>query len=195
MDISKIFRSQTRKELFRLYFTNPDQKYYLRELERQLSIPVSMIRAELLRLEKDGIFSSSRQGNLTYYTLNRSYPLFEELKSIVFKTIGIQGELRNILSSIKGIEAAFIYGSFARKQETAQSDIDILIIGTIEQSALLDRIRELEHKIRREINYSVLTPKEFRGKIKEKGSFLGQVMKNPVIFLAGDKNVLRKISE
>ncbi len=194
MDISKIFHSQTRKELFRLYFTNPDQKYYLRELERQLSIPVSMIRAELLRLEKDGIFYSSRQGNLTYYALNRSYPLFEELKSIVFKTIGIQGELKNILSPMKGIEAALIYGSFARKQETAQSDIDILIIGTLEQSTLPGRIRKLENKIQREINYTVLTPEEFRGKIKEKGSFLEQVMKNPVIFLVGDKNVLRKIS-
>ena len=58
MDISKIFKSKTRKELFRLYFTNPDHEYYLRELERLLDIPVSMIRKELNRLEEDGIFLS-----------------------------------------------------------------------------------------------------------------------------------------
>jgi predicted transcriptional regulator len=91
MDISKIFKSQTRKELFRLYFTNPDQEYYLRELERILQTSVSMIRKELTRLEEEGIFLSRRKGNLIYYLLNQSYPLFDELKSIVFKTIGIQG--------------------------------------------------------------------------------------------------------
>jgi len=90
MDISKIFKSKTRKELFRLYFTNPDHEYYLRELERLLDIPVSMIRKELNRLEEDRIFLSRRRGNSTYYFLNKSYPLFDELKSIVFKTIGVQ---------------------------------------------------------------------------------------------------------
>ena len=83
MDIAKIFNSKTRKALFRLYFTNPESNYYLRELERLLGIPVSMIQKELLRLEKDGVFVSSKKGNLTYFSLNRSYPLFDELKSIV----------------------------------------------------------------------------------------------------------------
>ncbi len=76
MDIINIFKSKTRKELFRLYFTNPDSNYYLRELERLLNIPVSMIRRELLRLEKEGVFISTKKGNLLYYYLNKSYPLF-----------------------------------------------------------------------------------------------------------------------
>lgn len=89
MDIGKLFKSKTRKELFRLYFTNPDNRYYLRELERLLNIPVSMIRKELMNLEEEGVFASAKAGNLTYYFLNKSYPLFDELKSIVFKTITI----------------------------------------------------------------------------------------------------------
>ena len=94
MDIANVFKSKTRKALFRLYFTNPDGEYYLRELERLLCIPVSMIRKELLRLEEDGIFMSAKRGNLIYFYLNKSYPLFGELKSIVFKTIGIKGLLK-----------------------------------------------------------------------------------------------------
>ena len=77
--------------MFRLYFSNPDNEYYLRELERLLETPVSMIRKELLRLEAEGMFLSKKRGNLTYFYLNKSYPLFDELKSIVFKTVGVQG--------------------------------------------------------------------------------------------------------
>ena len=95
MDITNIFSSKTRAALFRLYFTNPDSAYYLRELERLLSIPVAMIRKELLRQEKEGLFISSRRGNLVFYSLNKSYPLFDELKSIVLKTVGAAGLLRD----------------------------------------------------------------------------------------------------
>ena len=190
MDISKIFKSKARKELFRLYFTNPDHEYYLRELERILNIPVSMIRKELNRLEEDGIFLSRRKGNSTYYFLNNSYPLFDELKSIVFKTIGIQGLLREKLSKMKGIEVAFIYGSFAKHEGSAKSDIDLLIIGKLDDSRLLREIRKQEEVLKREINYSVFRRDEFKLKTKEKDSFIMDLLKNPKIFLIGDSNDL-----
>jgi predicted nucleotidyltransferase len=193
MDISKIFKSKTRKELFRLYFTNSDHEYYLRELERILHTPVSMIRKELTRLEEDGIFLSRRKGNSTYYLLNKSYPLFDEFKSIVFKTIGIQGLLREILSKMKGIEVAFIYGSFAKHEETAKSDIDLLIIGKIDDSRLLREINKLEEILKREINYSIFRREEFKQKMKEKDSFIKDLLKNPKIFLIGEQNDLREI--
>jgi len=190
MDISKIFKSKTRKELFRLYFTNPDQEYYLRELERILRTPVSMIRKELTRLEEDGLFLSKKKGNLTYYLLNQSYPLFEELKSIVFKTIGIQGLLREILGKMKGIEVALIYGSFAKHEETGRSDIDLLIIGKIEEDRLLREINKLEKVLKREINYSIFRRDEFNHKRKEKDLFITDLVRNSKIFLVGDKNDL-----
>ncbi len=190
MDISKIFRSKTRKELFRLYFTNPDHEYYLRELERLLDIPVSMIRKELNRLEEDGIFLSRRKGNSTYYLLNNSYPLFDELKSIVFKTIGIQGLLREKLGKMKGIEVAFIYGSFAKHEEGAKSDIDLLVVGKPNDSTLLREVRKLEEVLKREINYSIFRKEEFRQKRKEKDSFIMDLFRNPKIFLIGGVNDL-----
>ncbi|MDP2923566.1 MAG: hypothetical protein Q8O30_07620 [Candidatus Omnitrophota bacterium] len=115
MDIGRIFNSKTRKELFRLYFTNPDSEYYLRELERLLRVPVSMIRAELIRLEDDGVFVSKRKANLVYYYLNKSYPLFEELKSIVFKTIGAQALLKQMVKEVKGRRAR-LYLRLVRKE-------------------------------------------------------------------------------
>lgn len=190
MDIAKIFKSRTRKELFRIYFTNPDNEYYLRELERIFNIPVSMIRKELTSLEDAGIFVSSKKGNLVYYSLNKSYPLFEELKSIVFKTIGIQGLLKESLSKVKGIEVAFIYGSFAKKEEATISDIDLFIVGGIDDSRLLREIRRLEEVLKREINYSIFTRDEFKKKVKETDSFIIDLLENPKIFIVGSKDDL-----
>jgi predicted nucleotidyltransferase len=190
MDISKLFKSKTRKELFRLYFTNPEQEYYLRELERILQTPVSMIRKELTRLEEEGLFLSRKKGNLTYYLLDQSYPLFDELKSIVFKTIGIQGSLREILSRMGGIEVAFIYGSFAKHEEVGRSDIDLFIIGKVDENRLLREINKLEKVLKREINYNLFQRDEFNRKRKGKDPFITDLLKNPKIFLIGDPNDL-----
>ena len=190
MDISKIFKSKTRKELFRLYFTNPDNEYYLRELERILDTPVSMIRNELVNLEKDGMFISKKKGNSIYYSLNKAYPLFDELKSIVFKTVGIQGLLKEALKKVKDIEAAFIYGSFAKKEEAGGSDIDLFIIGKINESKLSRETRKLEGMLKREINYSVFKRDEFKRKVKEKDSFIRDILENPKAFIVGNEDDL-----
>lgn len=191
MDISNLFKSKVRKALFKLYFTNPESEFYLRGLERLLSIPVSMIRKELVRLEKEGIFISQKKGNLAYYKVNKAYPLFSELKSIVFKTIGIQGVLSEALRKIKGIDAAFIYGSYAKGDERADSDIDLCVIGTIDEDILVRMVSGLENSLKREINYTVYTKKEFTAKRRKKDSFIADLLANPKIMLIGEENGLR----
>jgi len=188
MDISKLFKSRTRKELFRLYFTNPESEYYLRELERLLDIPVSMIRHELVRLQEERIFNSRRKGNLSLFYLNKSYPLFAELKSIVFKTIGVKGLLTQSLASIKGIEAAFVYGSFAKNEERAASDIDICLIGDIDEDRILKEVGSLEKTLMREINYVLYSREEFQRKKKGKDSFIMDLLENKKIFLVGGED-------
>ena len=190
MDISNIFKSKTRKALFRLYFTNPENEYYLRELERLLCIPVSMVRKELLRLEKENIFFSHKKGNLVYYHLNKLYPLFSELKSIVFKTVGTEGVLKQTLSKVKGIETAFIYGSFAKNNENVASDIDLFVKGNIDEDSLVREINKIEKLLKREINYTLYTHEEFKKKKVKKDSFIWDLLENQKIFLIGDKNGL-----
>ena len=188
MDITRIFKSKTRESLFRLYFTNPEKSFYLRELERELDIPVSMLRKELLSLEKSGIFSSSREANLSYYSLNKSYPLYSELKAIVFKTIGIKGLLIKVLSDIKDIETAFIYGSYAKSRDNAKSDIDLFIIGNVDEDKLISKIDKIEKDLKREINYSIYSRKDFEKKKRQKDGFIEDIIENPKIFLIGGKN-------
>lgn len=190
MDIANIFRSKVRKELFRLYFSNPESEYYLRELERILDIPVSMIRKELIKLAESGIFISTKKGNLTYYSLDKSYPLFDELKSIVFKTVGIKGLLKDTFKKMKGIQIAFIYGSFAKNEERAKSDIDLFVIGKINEDRLVAEIGNLEQILKREINYCLYTKEDLKEKKREKDPFITDLLEHPKIFLIGDESDL-----
>lgn len=190
MDITKIFKSKARESLFRLYFTNPDKAYYLRELERKINTPVSMIRKELTALEKEGLFTSYRKGNLRYYKLNKDYPLYAELKNIVSKTIGAEGLLKRSLSSIKNIDIAFIYGSYAQKKEKATSDIDLFIVGQIDENKLIGKINALEKKLNREINYSLYSKREFANKKTKDDPFLKDILKKKKILIVGDINGL-----
>jgi len=191
MDIAKLFRSKARKALFQLYFTNPEDSYYLRELERIFDIPVSILRKELMRLEEEGVFISEKKGNLLYYRLNQVYPLFEELKNIVRKTIGIEGLLKDAIYDIEGIAAAFIYGSFAKGKEKAKSDVDLCIIGSIDEDRLISKINAIERSIKREINYTLFTMGEFKKKKKSKDGFILDLIDSKKIMLKGKEDDLR----
>lgn len=190
MDLLSITKSKLREELLALYFTNPDKKYYLRELERILKFSVGNIRRELIKLKSTGLFLSESKGNLVYYYLNKSYPLFEELKSIIFKTSGAPKMLQNILEKFNDISQAFIYGSFAKREGREGSDIDLLIIGKVDEDKLIEEIGKLERKLQREINYSIYEKEDFNKKKKEGNSFILDILKEKKIFLIGDENGL-----
>lgn len=181
-------RSKLRRDLFRLYFSNPDRDYYLRELERLLGHSVANIRRELIKLEKAGVFIRQERGNLTYYGLNQGHPLYKELANIVAKTIGIEGSVRSIVARDTGIQAAFIYGSYAAGAQTADSDIDVLIIGRPDEQRLMAEIDALEKRIQRDINYTVYSFLEYRRRKKVKDSFIVNVIQRPKILLKGAEN-------
>ena len=194
MDMFRITKSKLREELLALYFTNPNKKYYLRELERLLSFSVGNIRRELIKLESTGLFLSENKGNLVYYYLNQSYPLFEELKSIIFKTSGAPKMLQNFLEKFNGISQAFIYGSFAKREEKEDSDIDLLIIGEVNEDKLIEVISKLERRLQREINYAIFGKEDFKKKKEERNPFILDILKEKKIFLIGDENGLLKYS-
>jgi len=187
MDMFRITKSKLREELLVLYFTNPNKKYYLRELERILSFSVGNVRRELIKLESTGLFLSEKKANLVYYHLNKSYPLFKELKSIIFKTSGAPKMLHTILEKFKGISQAFIYGSFAKGEEREDSDIDLLIIGKVDEDKLVEVISKLERKLQREINYAVYGKEDFNKKKEEGNSFILDILKEKKIFIIGDE--------
>jgi predicted nucleotidyltransferase len=162
--------------ILEIFFNQPDKAFYLRELARLVGKQPGVFQRDINKLVEENILSSYYQANSRYFELNKNHPLFPELKSIFFKTVGIEGTLKKELKELKGIKEAFIYGSFAQKREKSSSDIDILVIGSVNEDGLIDKITPLEKKFAREINYTLITEKEFQKKIKENNSFLENVL-------------------
>jgi predicted nucleotidyltransferase len=150
----------------------------LRDLAERLNADPSNLSKELRRLEREGLFRSDISGRQKYFQLNRGYPLINEVRRIVEKTIGAQARIRESIKRIEGINEAHLYGSFAKNQQDAASDIDVLVIGAPREEILAQAVRKLERQLGREINYTVLTRKEFESRRARKDAFLENVWHN-----------------
>lgn len=165
-------RSKTRRRLLAYYFTNPEARLHLRDLAERLEVDPANLSKELRRLEREGLFRSEVSGRQKYYQLERSYPLFAEVRGIISKTVGAVPLIAQALKRIGGIEEAFLYGSFARNQQDAASDIDLLVIGRPKGETLAESLQTLERKLGREINVTVLTRRELEARRARKDAFL-----------------------
>jgi predicted nucleotidyltransferase len=187
--------SKNRAVLLRLFFTNPDQTFYIQEIGRILDKKPGVFQRNLYDMEREGILISEYKANARYFRANKDYPLYKEYKSIVFKTIGVVGSIKEILKKAGPIDFSFLYGSFAKGKENYLSDIDLVIIGSPDENKIIRNIEKLEKKLKREINYKLYLPKEFRDSVRRKDPFLMGVLEDRKIMLIGGENELRKIAE
>jgi predicted nucleotidyltransferase len=178
-------RSQTRRRLLAYYFTNLDARLHVRDLAGRLQLDPSNLSKELRRLEREGLFCSEVSGRQKYFRLNRRYPLFREVRSIVAKTIGAVPRITAALRGIPGIEEACLYGSFASGRQDAASDIDLLVVGAPHGEKLADAVRQVERFLGREINYTVLSRREFVSHRARKDAFLESIRQNKRVELIG----------
>lgn len=192
--LTPLFKSKLRRRLLGLFFTNVKQRYYVRQLQGMLEVSVGTLHRELERLEGIGILSSEKMGNQRHFFANPNYPLFNELRNIIRKTIGLEGTLKEALRGVKGIEVAFIFGSFATGEEAIKSDIDLFLIGRYNENLLNKKLQEVEQLLSREVNYTSMTIEEFKREKKRKDPFLQKVLKGNKIFLVGDDDGLRQLA-
>jgi predicted nucleotidyltransferase len=178
-------RSTTRKRLLAYYFTNPTARHHLRDLAQRLGVDPSNLSKELAHLEREGLFRSELSGRQKYFQLNREYSLYNEVRSIVAKTIGVVPLLSQSLRTLDGVKEAYLFGSFASSQQISSSDIDVLVIGQPNEEQLAQTAQKLERQLGREINYTVLTPNEFKQRRARKDTFLENVWRNKRISLLG----------
>lgn len=190
--IDQLFTSKARIQLLKLFLMNPERDYYLRETAGLTGLPVNAVQREVKKLEKSGLLEKNARGNRVYLRANRNSPIFEEMRSIIMKTVGLGDSLSQALADGGDkIEAAFIFGSVARGEDSGLSDIDLLVVGSIsgrELSALISSVRK---SIGREINQLAMTPAELKKRVKDKDHFLTTVLKQQKMFLVGDDSVLK----
>lgn len=188
----KIIKSRTRSSILALFFNHPGNEYYLRQIEGLTGYSVGNIRREMGMLEADGLFISRNIGRIKLYSLNKTYPLYNEIKSIIRKTIGIEGSLKAELKRFKDIDFAFIYGSLAEEKDKVLSDVDIIVIGKVSPKEMKALFFEYQAKIGRETNSTVYRPDEFLKKLKDKNHFISSLVKAKKIFIKGEENEFRR---
>lgn len=161
------------------------------ELAKHLGVPPSSLQRELDSLVRAEFLLRRQDGRRIYFKANTESPLFPELRGIVEKTNGVIPSLTTALGKFGDkIDVALVYGSMARGQEHAGSDIDLMVVGGIQQIDLLPTVRKLENRFRREVNVTLFSAKEFQRRRAAADHFLGSVLKGKTILLKGSLDEL-----
>jgi len=194
MMLETLIPSKTRVSLLTLFLLNPGQEYYIREISRKINDHYPAVRNELLNLERFGLLSSERKGKELYFSVNVDFFLFEDLQKLILKTEGITKTLIEdfeVADLRKDIRLLFIYGSFASGKANTNSDIDLFVVGTINQNPLhrdmfIEKISKIEGILGREINFTIFTAEELLNRIQNKDPFIANVMNGPKIWIIGN---------
>ena len=186
--LKALFSSETRIKALSHFFLHAGESFYLRQLEKILKIPVGQLGRELLNLEKIHLLTSSLEGNQKRYSVNRGFMLYEELKKIFLKTAGAGDTIRESLSGLKGVEIAFIYGSFAKGEEHPGSDMDVMVVGETPDKEIGRTISSAEKRLKRTVNYSLYEREEVKTRLDKKDNFIMTVFSEPRIILIGSKD-------
>jgi len=192
--LADLLFGRTRGAILALLFGRADQSFYTRQIAREVDASVGAVQRELENLSKVGLIVRNSVGSQVFYQANRDAPIFREMQGLVNKTVGIFSVLRSALHPLaKRVLVAFVYGSVAREEETAQSDVDLLVVGKATLEEVLSRLSTVEKSIRRPINPTVYSVAEFKSKLASGNHFLTAVLKGQKVFLLGDEDELRNV--
>jgi predicted nucleotidyltransferase len=188
MSIAAALFSDSQSRLFRWLFGQPEREFHLSELRRLTGLGSASLQRELNRLADAGLVHSERVGNLRRFKANPQSPIFSELVVLTRKTLGVEPALREALLPLApDLQAAWVYGSVAKQTDTAQSDIDVMLVGeNLLLSSVLALLVPLEAQLGRKINPTCFTPAEFERRRAEPDSFVNRVLAQPVLPLIGD---------
>jgi len=188
MSIATALFSDSQTRVLRWLFGQPGRGYHINELLRLTGLGSASLQRELKKLAEAGLVRSERVGNLRRFQANAESPVYGELVALTRKTLGVEPLLREALEPLAPqLEVAFIYGSVAKRTDTAQSDIDVMLVGkNLFLAKLLELLVPLEAQLGRKINPTLLTPAEFKRRRGERDSFVNRVLAQPTLPLMGD---------
>lgn len=181
--------SATQQRVLAYIFGQPHKSFYASELIRLSAGGSGAIQRELARLEQSGLITTTRIGSQKHFQANPDAPIYAELCGIVQKTVGLAEPLRKALKSIADqIVAAFVYGSVAKRHDTATSDIDLMIISdTLTYADVFTALENTASIVGRSINPTVYSTKEFNRRTVEGKSFIKRVLAQPKLWIIGQE--------
>lgn len=187
--LEKLLKSKTMVKVLELLLFSGE--LHLREIARRVEVTPVYVGKELGNLESLGLVLSRKVGNLSMWEINRACPLYPEVKALFLKTDALGNYLSKELEG-EGAEFALIYGSFAKGTEGAKSDIDLFIVGKVDEKKFISAINRIEKKTGREVSYIIWTREEFRKNALERHHLLLNILANPVIWIKGDESEFRR---
>lgn len=170
-----------KQKILLLFFLNEEKKFYVREVSSMIGCSPMGAQKELKKLEEETILSSEIKGRLKLFSLKRDSAIYAELKGLILKSYGLVSLLKQYLEKVEGIEKAFIYGSFAKGEADAFSDIDLFIIGEVDYKTLNQTILSFEKKFGREINVELMNPKEIEERLNDNDPYITDIWKSSKI--------------
>ena len=189
--LAALFPNPTLVKVLSLFLTSPEEKFYQRDIAERTGSILLQVQRALRRIERAGLITKSREGNRVYYTTERGHPAFDDLRRAFLKTVALGDVLRQALAPITGkIRLACIYGSLARGEETARSDVDLLLVGSTTLREVTKYLGPVGRALGREFNPAVFPPREFRKKVAEEDHFIREVLEGPKIWLIGNDREL-----
>lgn len=192
--IGEALFTKTQQRVLGLLFANPERSYYTNEIVRFADAGIGTVQRELQRLESAGLITSEKIGNQKHYRPNPAAPIFEELRGIVIKTVGLADVLRDAILPLQDqVDLAFIFGSIAQGNERITSDIDVMVIGDASFEDVVHALYATQETSGREVNPVVMTVSEFRGNVLQGDRFVSRIVSEPKIFLIGGSDDLGKL--
>lgn len=193
--VAGLLFGKSRGSILALLYGHADRSFYYRQIVRELSgLSAGTLQRELKMLSEVGLIERAVLGKQVFYRANRSHPVFPELRALVEKTVGAVPTLRSALAPLSDlVSVALVYGSMARGEEKAESDIDLLIVGSVTLEQVLEKVANVERSLRRAINPAVYSVAEFRTKLAGGNHFLNSVVRGNKLFLIGGEDELGEV--
>ncbi|MGH8709320.1 MAG: nucleotidyltransferase domain-containing protein [Burkholderiales bacterium] len=193
MDPASLLFGAYRRDVLARLLLHPEESLHVRELARALRKPPGTLLRELNALASAGVLVRRAVGNQVHFQANPAAPIYEELRGILKKTVGVAAVLREALAPLgPKLRAAFVYGSVARGDERARSDLDVMVVGEAGFGDVVAALAPAQESLRREVNPNVYPALEFRKKLAAGDPFLKRVMAERKIFILGGEDDLGK---
>ncbi len=188
--VKYLFISKVRIKILSLFFLHPDVPYHIRGVVREIGEEINAVRRELLRLEEIKLLKSEKKGNRLYFTLLDSFPFYNELLTIVYKTYGLGGEIVRCKKELGDVKFALLTKAYTKGIRSSMNDIDLILVGKVNVPALTAAVQRAERQTGREINYTVLKESEFILRKKRRDSFVQEMLQGSKVMLIGNEDDL-----
>lgn len=185
-----LITSKSRIKILTLFLTNPAQMFHVRECVRRTGDEINAVRRELIYLEKKGILQKEQRANRVYYSLDKTYPFYNDLLMLGAKTNGLGDAILKNKVKLGKLKYVMFSGNFAKKTKKSPDEVDLLVVGSVVLPELAVLVREEEGRLGTEINYTAMTEEEFIFRKKRSDPFIKNILTGSRIMLVGDEEAM-----